>query len=112
MNTFTVSSIGEDNQIEITFSVEEKNDRYNTKFEYKFSDSYTKLEAKITMMKQLDLYINEQFYSGDTICKNELSEKLISYMLLSDEELNKISGRTYVKCYRLILIHMIKLLWQ
>ena len=113
MNTFVVSSLGGDDCVEITFSVKEKNSRYHTTFEYKFDDKYTE-QGKIKLMKHLELYNNdlEDFYSGDIIYKNDLSEKLISYMLLSDEELKKYSGNVMEECYRLSLIHIIKLLWD
>ena len=42
----------------------------------------------------LNLYDNtiDSYYEGDIIHKNSLTEQLISYMLLSDEELKKYSG--------------------
>ena len=54
----------------------------------------------------------ESYYKGEIIHKNSLTEQLISYMLLSDEELEKFSGRVMSECYRLNLINTIKLLWD
>ena len=113
MNTFRLHPLGENLYVDIIFKVEEKKNTYYIKFEYNFEDNLNE-KKNDTIMKKLNLYDNmiESYYEGDIIHKNSLTEQLISYMLLSDEELEKCSGRVMSECYRLNLINTIKLLWD
>jgi hypothetical protein len=113
MNTFRLHPLGENLYVDITFKVKEKDNKYYIDFEYSFEDNLNE-KIKNNIMKKLNLYDNmiESYYKGEIIHKNSLTEQLISYMLLSDEELEKFSGHVMTECYRLNLINTIKLLWD
>lgn len=112
-NTFRLHPLAEDDYVDIIYTVEEKNNKYYINFKYKFEDN---LDQKIEcgIMKKLNLYDKELdiYYEGDIIHINSLTKELVSYMLLSDEELENHSGHVTSECYRLTLINMIKLLWD
>jgi hypothetical protein len=112
-NTFRLYPLGEDLYVNVIFKVEEKKNKYYIDFEYNFEDKLSET-LKNNIMKNLNLYDNtiDSYYEGDIIHKNSLTEQLISYMLLSDEELKKYSGYVMSECYRLSLINTIKLLWD
>tara|TARA_Y100000389_G_C17291300_1_gene428172 strand:- start:211 stop:555 length:345 start_codon:yes stop_codon:yes gene_type:complete len=111
-NTFRLHPLNEENYVIVIFNVEEKNGKYYISFKYKFEDLDQKIECNI--MKKLNLYDKELdiYYEGDIIHINSLTKELVSYMLLSEKELEKHSGRITSECYRLNLINMIKLLWD
>ena len=112
-NTFRLHPLGDNLYVDINFKVEEKNNKYYIDFEYNFEDNLNE-KIKNNIIKKLNLYDNmiESYYEGEIIHKNSLTEQLISYMLLSDEELEKFSGHVMTECYRLNLINTIKLLWD
>ena len=112
-NTFRLRPLNEENYITVIFNVEEKNDKYYINFDYKFEDKLDK-NIEFNIMKKLNLYDKELdiYYEGDIIHINSLTKELISYMLLSDDELEKHSGHVTSDCYRIILINMIKMLWN
>lgn len=113
MNTFRLHPLGETLYVDITFKVKEKDNKYHIDFEYSFENNLDE-KIKNNIIKKLNLYDNmiESYYEGEIINKNSLTEQLMSYMLLSDQELEKFSGRVIAECYRLNLINTIKLLWD
>jgi hypothetical protein len=115
MNKFTLSDLSNHNiKVNIEFSYFEKNNCYNITFTYNFPSELDTLNKKIIFMKQFDLYdkITESFYEGDIINKNPMTEQLINLIMLNDDNLKTHSGHVTSECYRLSLIHIIKLLWD
>lgn len=113
MNMFTLSSF--DNiSVNVTFTYIEKNNCYNISFVYNFPDKLNTFEKKKMFMKSMDLYDEtiENFYEGDIIRKNPMTEQLINLMMLNNENLKTHSGNVTSECYRLSLIQTIKLLWD
>ena len=59
----------------------------------------------------MELYDNDcdMYYEGDIIVKNELTTKLVEYLLLDDEFLQTKCGLEDVHGYRLGLLKMVQL---
>ena len=49
-------------------------------------------------------------FDGEIIAFNSLTEKLIEYLLLDDEDLEKLSGSVTAQCYRKQLMYIIAIL--
>ena len=49
---------------------------------------------------------------GDIVYKNGLTEQLIKYICMSDEDLSKVSGNVHCESYRLSIIKSIQLFWD
>ena len=49
-------------------------------------------------------------FDGEIIAYNSLTEKLVEYLLLDDEELEKLSGSVTAQCYRKQLMYNIAIL--
>jgi hypothetical protein len=114
MNTFCIHPLGEDNYVEITFNVLIKSETYHINFTYNFSEQINTKYKRKSILKNLDLYDNEleEYYKGDIIAKNSLTDELVSYMLMNDKDLELKSGHVHSESYRLSLIKTIKLLWD
>ena len=62
------------------------------------------------------LYHDKDFIAnnndGEIIAQNELSDKLIEFLVMDDEKLQQKSGNTHVKQYRSLIIKTISLFWD
>ena len=115
MNTFKLYPLGDNTQfIIITFSYIIKNNCYHIDFKYDFPSNIDTPQKKIKIAKYFGLYDNDllDFYQGDIIHKNSMTEQIISYMLLNDDDLQTKSGNVTPDSYRISLIKMIQLLWD
>lgn len=114
-NCFTLSTFDDDFiKVAVKFECIEKNNCYYISFSYTFPPELSTNSDRIIFMKRLDLYditIND-YYIGDIIRKNPMTEELIKLMMLNDENLKTHSGNVNSQCYRLSLIGIIKLLWD
>ena len=52
----------------------------------------------------------QENFDGDIIAHNTYTEKLIEYLLLDDEDLEKVSGSVTAQCYRKQLMYNIAIL--
>ena len=113
-NKFIIHPLGSDNYIEITCDINIKETTYEVSYKYRFSEKIDTVEKKINILKTLELYDNDAMdpYEGDIIYKNSLSEHLIKYLCMSDEDLSKVSGNVHYENYRLSIIKSIQLLWD
>ena len=110
LSTFDDYSI----KINVKFSYIEKNNCYNIMFFYTFPPELSTDYERVIFMKRLGLYDTtiDNYYEGDIIRKNPMTEELIKLMMLNDENLKTHSGHVTSECYRLSLIGIIKLLWD
>ena len=113
-NKFIIHANGSNNYIEIICDINIKETTYEVNYKYKFSEKIDTIEKKISILKILELYDNDAMnpYEGDIIYKNSLSEQLIKYLCMSDEDLSKVSGNVHYENYRLSIIKSIQLLWD
>ena len=114
-NRFSLCTFDDDSiKITVDFLCIEKNNCYNIVFFYTFpSELDTDNDRKI-FMKRLGLYDEtiDNYYEGDIIRKNPMTQELIKLMMLNDENLKTHSGYVTAECYRLTLVNIIKLLWD
>ena len=114
-NCFTLSTFDNDSiKVTVKFECIEKNNCYYINFSYTFPPELSTNSDRIIFMKRLDLYDRtiDDYYVGDIIRKNPMTEQLIKLMMLNDENLKTHSGHVNSECYRLSLIGIIKLLWD
>ena len=114
-NNFTLSTFDDDTiNVTVKFECIEKNNCYYISFSYTFPSELSNNSDRIIFMKRLDLYDKtiDDYYVGDIIRKNPMTEQLIKLMMLNDENLKTHSGNINSQCYRLSLIGIIKLLWD
>ena len=113
-NKFIIHPLGSDNYVEITCDINVKDTSYEVSYKYSFSEKIDTVEKKINILKKLELYDNDTMepYEGDIIYKNSLSEQLIKYLCMSNEDLSKVSGNVHHENYRLSIIKSIQLLWD
>tara|TARA_B100001175_G_C19502924_1_gene639197 strand:- start:208 stop:567 length:360 start_codon:yes stop_codon:yes gene_type:complete len=113
-NKFIIHPNGSDNYVEITCDINIKETTYEVSYKYRFSEKIDTVEKEISILKILELYDNDAMdpYEGDIIYKNSLSEHLIKYLCMSDEDLSKVSGNVHYENYRLSIIKSIQLLWD
>ena len=111
---FIIHPNGSDNYVKITCDTNVKDTSYEVSYKYSFSEKIDTVEKKINILKTLELYHNDTMepYEGDIIYKNSLSEQLIKYLFMSDEDLSKVSGNVHYENYRLSIIKSIQLLWD
>ena len=111
---FIIHPLGSDNYVEITCDINIKETTYEVSYKYRFSEKIDTVEKEISILKILELYDNDAMdpYEGDIIYKNSLSEHLIKYLCMSDEDLSKVSGNVHYENYRLSIIKSIQLLWD
>ena len=111
---FIIHPNGSDNYVKITCDTNFKDTSYEVSYKYSFSEKIDTIEKKINILKTLELYDNDTMepYEGDIIYKNCLSEQLIKYLFMSDEDLSKVSGNVHYENYRLSIIKSIQLLWD
>ena len=111
---FIIHPNGSDNYVKITCDINIKETTYEISYKYKFSEKIDTIEKKTSILKILELYDNDTRspYEGDIIYKNSLSEHLIKYLCMSDEDLSKVSGNVHYENYRLSIIKSIQLLWD
>jgi hypothetical protein len=57
-------------------------------------------------------YIETESYIGEIICYNEMTEKMIEYLLMPDEELKKVCGATTTQKYRKIIMASLSQFWD
>jgi hypothetical protein len=51
-------------------------------------------------------------HEGDIIFKNSLTEKMIEYILMSDEALSEVTGHSMPENYRINVMRMLAMLWD
>ena len=114
-NCFTLSTFDNDTiKVKVKFEFIEKNKYYYINFSYTFPPELSTNTEQIIFMKRLNLYDRtiDDYYVGDIIRKNPMTEELINLIMLNDENLETHSGNINSQSYRLSLIQIIKLLWD
>ena len=113
-NTFIIHPNGNEYYVKIKCNVNIRNNTYVIDYKYEFSDIINTTKKKISLLKLLELYDKdlEEPYDGDIIHKNSLSEQLVRYLTMSDEELSKVCGNVHHENYRINIIKSIQLLWD
>lgn len=115
-NTFKVLHPN-NNYLQINIIIKELNYnsegcKYDISLSYLFDEKIA-YSSRTNYIKYLNLFDDDgNYYGGDIIHKNELTEKLVEYLLMTDEELQKYSGRITSDCYRINLIQSINLFWD
>lgn len=80
----------------------EKNSVYNISYKYEYDNLTDNIIKKID---ELDKW-------GEIIYKNEMTEKMIKYLLMDEEELGQYSGYTTPSTYKIHIMKCISLLWD
>jgi hypothetical protein len=57
-------------------------------------------------------YVESESYIGEIICNNEMTEKMIEYLLMPDEELQKVCGVTTPQKYRKLIMASLSQFWD
>ena len=95
---------GKPNYCEVFIDIQETENSYDINYEYKFGN-----ESKINH----PFYKYPNFYrhiEGNTIFKNELTEKLVKYLLMDFDELKQYSGNKSPENYKSIVMIQLTLL--
>ena len=110
-NTITFCDNMDSNiKCEVKFSV--RIEKYDTGDEYYYI-SYDILSGKINSAHP---FYNKKVFiehtEGDIIFKNSMTEKIVEYMLMNDDELSQYTGSTTQNFYRKTLMKSIALLYD
>lgn len=113
-NTFLIHPLGSNNYVEINCNVNITKNTYEINYTYDFPEKINTSHEKNSILKILELYDKdtESPYNGNIIYKNTLTEQLIQYLCMSDEDLSLVSGNVHYEDYRLSIIKSIQLLWD
>lgn len=113
-NTFIIHPNGMECYIKINCTINITSNTYAINYKYEFPNTMNTLKKQISLLKLLELYDKdlEEPYDGDIIHKNSLSEQLVRYLTMSDEELSKVCGNVHHENYRINIIKSIQLLWD
>lgn len=117
MNVFRLYPNGEGpsepHYVDVKVDVKEANGNYDISVSYKFDEKIKTKKEQNSLIKRLELYDNDCgiYYEGDIIVKNDLTDKLMEYLLVDDEFLQTKCGLEDVHSYRLGLLKMVQLLW-
>jgi hypothetical protein len=110
-NTITlVDNMNSNIKCEVKFSV--RIEKYDNGNEYYYI-SYDILNGKINSAHPF--YNNNSLMEhseGDIVFKNDITEKIIEYMLLNDEDLSKYTGSTTSNFYRKNLMKTIAMFYD
>jgi hypothetical protein len=91
---------------------------YYVSYKHKFiKDPLLSQEENKAIMKKIHpltsfSHIDSDSYGGDIIFCNEMTDKMIDYLLLDDIELEKVSGVSDAMHYRKMIMGSIGLLWD
>jgi len=61
---------------------------------------------------EYDTAFKTNHIDGEIIAKNELADKLIEFLTMSNSELEKVSGSVFVEDYRVQIMKSIALFWD
>ena len=113
-NTFKMHPLGQNSYVTIICNVRIINEKYYIDFDYTYSSDINTAEKKNNILKCLDLYDTnlDEPYNGDIIHKNVFTDNLVTYLCMSNEELQKVSGNVNEENYRLNLIKCVQSLWD
>jgi len=93
---------------------ENKKIYFDISYKYKFikSTDVAHFENDRILIHAHPFANNMDSADGDIIIKNEMTEKMIDYLLMDDEELLKNTGCSTVQRYRINIMKSITLLWD
>ena len=114
-NTFIIHPNGLECYVKITCNITiNRGNKYIIDYIYDYSNTINTPLKQTNILKYLELYDSElkEPYSGDIIHRNSLSEQLVKYLCMSDEDLEKHSGNVQAENYRVSVIKSIQLLWD
>lgn len=113
-NTFILHPNGSDDYVTITCNITIKETKYVLDYKYTFPEKNNTIQKKMSILKKLELYDNDTQapYEGDIVYKNGLTEQLIKYICMGDDDLSKVSGNVHCESYRLSIIKSIQLFWD
>ena len=113
-NTFILHPNGSDDYVTITCNITIKETKYVLDYKYTFPEKNNTIQKKMSILKKLEIYDNDTQapYEGDIVYKNGLTEQLIKYICMSDDDLSKVSGNVHCESYRLSIIKSIQLFWD
>lgn len=106
---------------DITFTIKDKHFKYNISYSWKFSDAILDapihyLQHRIYPFPQMDYCENCRTtfdQEGVIVTKNSLTETMIQYLLMSDEELNEQNiGNIHPQYYRVNIMKSLGLFWN
>ena len=83
---------------------------YYVNYDYEYSEDTPNVKETNPLVK-LSEYVDE-IYDGEIIYANELTDKLIKYLLMPYEELKQFSGNGTPQRYKYCVMESIKLLWD
>lgn len=84
---------------------------FDIDYEYKFNES-TKCSHNVDRMNAHPFCENLYDAEGVIVIKNDLTTKMVEFLLMEDEELCKIIGVTIIQRYRQNLMHSLALFWD
>jgi hypothetical protein len=91
---------------EIQYDEDPNQNYYDISYKHKLSNK------NLTTQQAHPFYKNMEDKSGEIIKKNSLTEKLVEYLLMDFEELQKHSGKTPAETYKKRIMESISLLWD
>ena len=83
---------------------------FDITYSSKYSDDSLNGSQKINPLYRIES--NEEIYQGDIIYVNPFTEKLVEYLLMSNDNLSEVSGMVTVEQYKEQIIKTINLFWD
>jgi hypothetical protein len=102
---------------DVTVNVTEKlyengNKYFDIDYEYKFNQSPNPSNNKVARINAHPFKDNLDNADGVIVIKNDLTSKMVDFLLMDDEELDKLTGFTTDQRYRINIMHSLALFWD
>jgi len=81
-------------------------------YKYKFNESPNPSNNQIARINAHPFRDNLENADGVIVMKNDLTTKMVEFLLKDDKELDKTTGFTTVQRYRINLMHSLALFWD
>ena len=81
-------------------------------YKYKFNESSNPSSNEVARINAHPFRDNLENADGVIVIKNDLTTKMVEFLLKDDKELDKSTGFTSVQRYRINLMHSLALFWD
>ena len=82
--------------------------------QYPTKQEYYEISYKFTFSDfgKFSIFQNDSSEDGEIIKKNEMTQVMIRYLLMSDTDLSKVCGLTSPQNYKIIIMKNLSMLWD
>ena len=97
---------------DITYDNDPTHSYYDISYQYKYNEDKDENSNKRNILKNHPFKKDMESACGTIIYKNEMTDKMIEYLLMDDDNLSRISGKSTPQFYRHRIMISIASLWD